>query len=131
MRAGKKRKQVVKVLLYPSEDVTGCWVAHCLDWDLVGTGDHPLQAFDELLEVVEFQIEAWYELGKDAVYPEPAPKVYWRAWDSGLDMGFHDISGLLKNILDRREARRAPRKLPERCQLSVLQDRKPLVAAMV
>jgi len=124
----KGRRKTATVLFYPSEEVKNRWGAHCLDWDLVGTGDHPLQAFDELLEVMEFQVEAWYELGDEAAYPEPAPKPYWDAVKSALDLGFYDFSGVLENILKRREIRRARRKLPNRCRWAILRDRETLAA---
>ena len=124
-------RKAATVLFYPSEEVEGRYVAHCLDFDLIGTGDSPRRAFRELLAVLEIQIETWMDLGKRAVPPTRAPKVYWDALDQALKLPEFDITPILDKIADRKIADRkiGRRRLPNRCEGALLEDRHLLAAA--
>ena len=67
-----------RVLLYMANN-NGAWVAHCLDVDLVGTGDSPSEAFEKLAETVEVDAEVRRELGSDAAPYHRAPRALWEA----------------------------------------------------
>ena len=108
-------------LFYPSEDVPDRWVAHCLDWDIVGTGDSPEEAFEELVELLELQVEIWDELGSQAASPDPAPRLYWEALKKAVALPPIDFSEHNERVLKKR----APH-TPEKCKGALLHDRKLL-----
>lgn len=47
-----------RACVYPSPDVKGFFVAHCLELDLIGEGKTPRKAIVELIQAIELQIEA-------------------------------------------------------------------------
>jgi predicted RNase H-like HicB family nuclease len=62
------------VIVYPDRD--GVWIAHCLEMDVVGTGETPLAARDEVVELCEWQIdEAIKDNDIDSVMTPAPPDV--------------------------------------------------------
>ncbi len=61
-----------RVCIYPSPDIEGFFVAHCLELDLIGEGKNPQKAIAELIEAIELQIEACQETGSQFFFPAPA-----------------------------------------------------------
>ena len=77
-----KVREEVFILFYQSAEDKKRIVAHCLDYDLIGTGDDLMGAFEELEDVIQVQFKAWASLrnrGKNARMPKRAPKRYWDA----------------------------------------------------
>ena len=75
-----KVREEVFILFYQSAEDKKRIVAHCLDDDLIGTGDDLMGAFEELEDVIQVQFKAWASLrnrGKNARMPKRAPKRYW------------------------------------------------------
>lgn len=35
---------VTHILIHEAEDIPGCWVGHCLDFDIISQGSHPEHA---------------------------------------------------------------------------------------
>lgn len=73
-----------KVLYYRSTEGGHAWVAHHLDWDLVGTGATIPEALEEMREGYMCQDEALKELGDKAAPQVAAPEMYRRAWDVAI-----------------------------------------------
>jgi len=68
------RSVLCRVCVYPSPDMDGYFVAHCLELDLIGEGRTPRKAIVELIEAIELQVEACQSLSQ---FFFPAP---WRVW---------------------------------------------------
>jgi predicted RNase H-like HicB family nuclease len=51
---------ILRALIYRDDD---CWVAHCLETDVVADGDTPMQAFENLQSLTALQIETAMEEG--------------------------------------------------------------------
>jgi predicted RNase H-like HicB family nuclease len=51
---------MLRALIYRDDD---CWVAHCLETDVVAEGETPTKAFENLQSLTEFQIETALEGG--------------------------------------------------------------------
>jgi len=99
MMEGTKTRGGFLVLFYPSQDVKGRWVAHCLDLDIVGTGDDPEDAFAELLQALRMQIEVWIDAidnNRKPVRAAKAPDIYWKMAEEAEALPPADISDLQK-----------------------------------
>jgi len=64
-------------LVYPDADIPGDFVAHCLNLDIVATGDTQGSAIDLLKELVEDAVLAALEDGTLEQLCRPAPRKYW------------------------------------------------------
>lgn len=51
---------ILRALIYRDDD---CWVAHCLETDVVAEGETPMQAFENLQSLTALQIETAMEEG--------------------------------------------------------------------
>jgi predicted RNase H-like HicB family nuclease len=114
----RNAKSEATVLFYLSPHVEGKWVAHCLDFDLVGTGDNPDEAFSELLGTIEVHLEERTKLGPDAAPERPAPKPYWDALEHAVELPAPDM-GELRGRAEksaRNRARRLSTAIPKRCR---------------
>lgn len=65
------------VLIYQDEH-SDTWVAHCLEMDLVEEGETKIEAIQNLLQVVIYELE---ECMQDGLNPfHVAPEAYWSQW---------------------------------------------------
>jgi hypothetical protein len=120
-----RRKDVVEVvvLFYPSA-VEGRWVAHCLNWDLIGTGAEPDEAFKELLGTIEVYWREFVEMGPEAVLPSPAPGRFWEAAERATQLPGEFVAGLT-GWADRwaeKRRRRLRGILPKRARAAIVTD---------
>ena len=53
------------------------WVAHCLELDLVATGDNPKQARDDLQDLIVTQVSCAIANDNMAYLLRPAPREVW------------------------------------------------------
>lgn len=65
------KSMLLRVCVYPSPDISGVLVAHCLELDLIGEGKTPRKAIAELIQAIELQIEAC-ESPSQFFFPAPA-----------------------------------------------------------
>ena len=82
-----------RACLYPSPDIKGYYVAHCLELDLIGEGKTPLDAIVELIQAIELQIEACDDISQ-FLFPAPAP--IWKKYKDSIRVG----RVVLKRIID-------------------------------
>jgi predicted RNase H-like HicB family nuclease len=68
-------KDSVHVLVYLDE---GAWLAHCLEFDLLGHGDSPREAVKTLLGVIETHFDHLRETGREEDIYNPAPHDFWK-----------------------------------------------------
>ncbi len=129
-------KQVKATVLFYPASVKGRWVAHCLDFDLVGTGDNPGEAFTELLGALEVQMDLWNELGADAAPPRHAPRELWDAAKDAIPLPAPDIGGL-KGWAEKHDKARKTKlrreikaRMPKVCKIVLLPTRPKLALAM-
>lgn len=130
-RKGKAEETDSHILLYLSPNVKNRWVAHCLDFDLVGTGADPGEALEELLGVVEVQFRAWAEAvqaGEQLAVPHKAPKKFWNALKRATRLP--DIEIKLGDWAERAFRRRQSRfpRPPRRCRQALLTRKEPALA---
>lgn len=74
----------LRVVVFPSPDIPGQWVGHCLELDLVSQGDSEIHA----LEMVRAAVSGLYEYNvRHGLLPlqvRPAPPEVWEAF--GIEM---------------------------------------------
>ena len=111
------------VLFYPARQSRE-WVAHCLDYDLVGMGRTMRAAFTELVGTLEVYIQEWVAGGGTEPPPAPAPKRFWDAAKKAEELPALDI-GDIRKWLDSHFPGRRPEgfDLPERCDAALITDR--------
>ena len=117
------------VLFYPSAEIRDRWVAHCLDYDLVGTGDDMIEAFEELEDVIQVQFKGCADLrkrGKKAAMPGPAPKQYWDALKIAQKLPPIGVLWRQKRVAKRKAPQRGT---PSKYEVAWLKDRASLAAA--
>lgn len=59
------------------------WVAHCLELDLVAQGQSADEAFGNLVELCDFQIETAAQDGDLESIFRPAPSQFWALYSRG------------------------------------------------
>jgi predicted RNase H-like HicB family nuclease len=69
-------------LLYPCEECSGKFVAHCLEMDIVAVGDTKDQAISLLKELVEDAFAAAEKDGTQGKLFTPAPGEFWQRFAS-------------------------------------------------
>lgn len=77
MRAMSKLQHRLHVLLYPSKDLPGQWVAHCLEIDLVTQGNDQGHALEMIAEAIETVAEDNVSRGGAPLLFRSAPKDDW------------------------------------------------------
>ncbi len=65
-----------------------CWAALALEFDLLGHGDTPKQALEELMGVVTAQLEFAIEQGDPSLLDFPAEKKYFSLFDKARKQVF-------------------------------------------
>lgn len=73
-----------RACLYPSNDIAGYYVAHCLELDLIGEGPTPKDALIELIQAIELQIA---ECGNNSEFFFPAPNEIWQQYSRAINAG--------------------------------------------
>ena len=76
------------VLFYLSTD-ENIWVAHCLELDVVGVGEHPPAALNQLFDLMRTDITTRGELGDQAAPIYQAPQRFWDALERAVPL--HDV----------------------------------------
>lgn len=75
------------IVVRPSEQLEGQWVAHCLELDIVSQGNSIAHAFKMISEAVCMVIADDLEDNLDPRSRRPAPKEYWDELWSALSRG--------------------------------------------
>ncbi len=131
-----KHKAVEAVVLFYPARVKGRWVAHCLDFDLVGTGDDLEEAFTELLGTLEAQLTMWEKLGDSAEPPKKAPQKYWDAAKSAIELPTPEIGALegwaqhYATQRNRKLKAEIARRVPDRCRGKLVMRRSSFLATV-
>lgn len=73
-----------RACIYPSPDVKGIFVAHCLELDLIGEGKTPKDAVVELIEAIKLQLEACQSPSQLFF---PAPGRVWQKYKQAKNAG--------------------------------------------
>ena len=87
----------IRVVLYKED---GLWVAHCLEFDVVGSGNTKKRALTDLSQCIAIQLEQSlkHECQKNMFHP--ADGETWRRWAFGKVTRKNVASGLLKIKVD-------------------------------
>lgn len=78
------KSMLFRACLYPSPDIEGHYVAHCLELDLIGEGDDPIAAITELIQAIELQIENCEDISQ---FLFPAPGSVWKKYKDSINAG--------------------------------------------
>ena len=78
------RSMLFRACVYPSPDIKGAFVAHCLELDLIGEGKTPKKAIIELMQAIEIQIEACKSPSQLFF---PAPAFVWQQFKQAHNAG--------------------------------------------
>jgi hypothetical protein len=62
-------------IIYPED---GVWLAHCLEMDIVAEGTTPEKAFQDLVDLCNWQLEVAKKQGDVESAFRPAPPEYWK-----------------------------------------------------
>jgi hypothetical protein len=76
--AVKIPSMLFRACVYPSEDIPGYYVAHCLELDLIGEGPTPLKAIIELTQAIDIQVKSCTNLSQ---FFFPAPDDIWQQYE--------------------------------------------------
>jgi hypothetical protein len=76
--AFKIPNMLFRACVYPSEDIPGYYVAHCLELDLIGEGPEPVNAIIELIQAIEIQLES---CTNPSQFFYPAPNEIWKKYE--------------------------------------------------
>jgi predicted RNase H-like HicB family nuclease len=78
----------VRAVLYREDDK---WVAHCLEFDLVGSGDSLEEAFQSLATAIAIQAEEVMESGNAGNLFSPAPGEYFKMYAAGKNVAIGEF----------------------------------------
>ncbi len=78
----------------------GVWIAHCLEFDLVGSGTAKKKALADLSECIAIQLEQSLKHKSQQNLFHPADGETWRKWAFGKAAKHNVASGLLKIEVD-------------------------------
>lgn len=79
----------IRVVFYREE---GAWIAHCLEFDLLGDGETLQEALERLFAAIQIQVEATLEYGNPANLFSPADGKYLRMFAAGEDVTGPEVS---------------------------------------
>lgn len=96
-------ENIIRILLYPEG---GDWVAHCLEFDLMGHGPRIRDAVKSLVGVIKTQHRELKKSGQLEDMYHPAPMEYWKLWNKAEPIGEAEIE------LDKAEVKIPRMKLP-------------------
>ena len=86
----------IRIVFYQEDNF---WVAHCLEFDLVGHGTAQEQAFETLTNAIQTQIEASAEFENPANLFSPADGKYFRMFEAGSDAAIGEIHLKVSNVI--------------------------------
>lgn len=78
----------VRVVFYQEDNF---WVAHCLEFDLVGHGTTHEQALEMLTGAIDTQVEASQDFENSANLFSPADGKYFRMFAAGSDAAHGEV----------------------------------------
>ncbi len=88
----------VKIVFYRED---GLWIAHCLEFDLLGDGETRAAALESLSEAIAIQVEQTFESGNVRNLFHPAPAEFFEMYargrivsDAGLHLAMHMADGI-------------------------------------
>lgn len=73
----------IRVVFYRED---GSWIAHCLEFDLLGDGETQEAALQKLEQAIRIQVEATRDYGNPANLFSPAEGKYFRMFAAGDDV---------------------------------------------
>jgi predicted RNase H-like HicB family nuclease len=76
-------------IVFYKED--GAWVAHCLEFDLLGDGSTQEHALGQLLEAISLQIEATLEHNNPANLFCPADGKFFEMFAAGKNIAIEEL----------------------------------------
>jgi predicted RNase H-like HicB family nuclease len=79
----------LRIVFYQEE---GSWIAHCLEFDLVGDGETQPEALTSLADAIDLQIEATIEHGNPANLFSPAEGRYFQMFAEGKDLALGELA---------------------------------------
>jgi hypothetical protein len=80
-----KRPPSISVRVLLSRD-DNRWVAHCLEFDLLGDGSTKVEAIRQLWQAIGIQVEESKRLNNRANLFNPAPPIYWERFARGREV---------------------------------------------
>ena len=87
----------IRVVLYKED---GVWVAHCLEFDVIGSGNTRKRAMTDLAKCIAIQLEQSLEHNCKANMFHPADGETWRRWAFGKAANQDVAEGLLRIKVD-------------------------------
>jgi len=81
------------LLIRAADDLPDCWVAHCLNWDLVSQGSSPSHAIKSVAEAIVLAIEEDIAADLDPDDRLPAPAEDWELFQRTLQNGMRVAAG--------------------------------------
>jgi predicted RNase H-like HicB family nuclease len=76
----------------------GVWIAHCLEFDLLGDGETPEEALHCLSEAIVTQLDASIKFGNMANLFTPAEGKYFEMYAAGVDVFDGELQ--IKSVTD-------------------------------
>ena len=92
------KSMLFRACVYPSSDIDGLFVAHCLELDLIGEGPTPREAIVELIQAIELQIEA---CKSPSQFFFPAPAGVWQKYKQAKHAGRIILEPIVEEALKR------------------------------
>jgi hypothetical protein len=87
----------LRVVFYREDEL---WIAHCLEFDLLGSGDDYRSALLDLSESIRLQVEASIELDNPSNLFRPAPSEYHQMYARGKNIAVGEILVGLPSEID-------------------------------
>lgn len=95
------KSMLLRACIYPSPDINGFFVAHCLELDLIGEGKTPKKAILELIRAIELQIEACDNMSQLSFL---APASVWQRFKQAHNSGRVILTHIVKEALQQATA---------------------------
>lgn len=77
------RSMSFRICVYPSDETRFAVVAHCLELDVIGTGNSVQAALEELLELIELQFKACSKHNAQLIFP--AQDSVWQMYTMAVE----------------------------------------------
>ena len=92
------KSMLFRACLYPSPDIQGYFVAHCLELDVIGEGDTPEKALIELVQAIEIQIE---NCTNATQFLFPAPASVWKRYKDSVNAGRAILKRIVEQVMEK------------------------------
>jgi hypothetical protein len=90
------------IVVAPAEDISGVWVGHCLDFDVISQGSDPHEAIEAVIEAVAVTVLDDLQAGLDPC-DRRAPEEYWvdlaKVLKHGEQVRLSDVKGDCKLVI--------------------------------